>query len=399
LRILAVGNLYPPHSLGGYEIVWQAAMREARSRGHEVEILTTGHRERGVEREDEPGVHRELQWYWEDHEWRQLGPYQRLSLERANRAVLERHLGEFRPDVVSFWAMGGMSLSLIEQIGRRRLAAVLVPHDDWLVYGPRVDGWMRLWSGRRRSLGRVAAALVGVPTEFRRQRSEVVLTNSQFILNRARAEGYRLANASVIPPGVDSGFLASVAPSEWAWRLLYVGRIDRRKWIDLAVAALAELPREATLTIAGSGDRAYEAELRSQIAREGLGTRVTFAGQVGRDGLPAVYAGADVVLFPVRWEEPFGLVPLEAMGIGRPVIATARGGAAEYLEDGTNALVVPSDDSRSIRDAVERLAADPALRQRLTAGGRATAAANTAQRFENRIVNAHERAARLPTPQ
>ncbi len=80
------------------------------------------------------------------------------------------------------------------------------------------------------------------------------------------------------------------------------------------------------------------------------------------------------MLFPVTWPEPFGLVPLEAMACGRPVVATATGGAAEYLRDGENCLIVPVDDPQSLAAAVQRLAADEALRAGLVAGGHATAA-------------------------
>ena len=90
-----------------------------------------------------------------------------------------------------------------------------------------------------------------------------------------------------------------------------------------------------------------------------------------RDALAGVYAGADALLFCVEWPEPFGLVPLEAMAVGTPVVATGTGGSAEYLRDGENCLLVePGDaDARSPR-AVRRLAGDPELRA-AAAGGRA----------------------------
>jgi glycosyltransferase involved in cell wall biosynthesis len=73
------------------------------------------------------------------------------------------------------------------------------------------------------------------------------------------------------------------------------------------------------------------------------------------------------------------------MGLGRPVIATARGGSAEYLRDEVNALVVAHDDPRAVAAAVERLADDPGLRARLREGGLATAAEHTAEAFHARV--------------
>jgi glycogen synthase len=98
------------------------------------------------------------------------------------------------------------------------------------------------------------------------------------------------------------------------------------------------------------------------------------------------------VLFPVRWEEPWGLVPLEAMAAGRPVVATATGGAAEYLRDGENALVVPPDDPVALAAAVRRLE-DEGLRARLVAGGRATAARYPRAAFDAALVAAVESSA------
>ena len=80
------------------------------------------------------------------------------------------------------------------------------------------------------------------------------------------------------------------------------------------------------------------------------------------------------MLFPSVWDEPWGLVPLEAMAVGRPVVASGVGGTREYLEDGVNALTVPPADPEAIVSAVRRLATDPALREQLRRGGAETAA-------------------------
>src|SRR4051794_31583586 len=115
MRILTVGNMYPPHHQGGYELVWQAVVRGSRAACHDVRVLTTVHREPGNRPEEDSGVHRELRWYWswEDYAFRELGLRGRVALERANAVTLRRHLCELRPDVVAWWAMGSMSLSLV----------------------------------------------------------------------------------------------------------------------------------------------------------------------------------------------------------------------------------------------------------------------------------------------
>jgi glycosyltransferase involved in cell wall biosynthesis len=126
--------------------------------------------------------------------------------------------------------------------------------------------------------------------------------------------------------------------------------------------------------------------VRAQAERLGVRDRVDLAGARPRAALPDTYAGHDALLFPVTWEEPWGLVPLEAMAIGRPVIATGRGGSGEYLRDGENCLLHPPGDAAALADAVRRLAADPDLRARLRAGGLATAPRHTEAEFNAAVV-------------
>jgi glycosyltransferase involved in cell wall biosynthesis len=96
--------------------------------------------------------------------------------------------------------------------------------------------------------------------------------------------------------------------------------------------------------------------------------------RVDRDRLPDTFAEHDALLFPVRWEEPWGLVPLEAMAVGLLVVASGRGGSAEYFDDGENCLLAdPDAGPQPLADALWRLADDDELRGRLRAGGLATA--------------------------
>ena len=130
-----VGNLYPPHDQGGgYEAVWHGANEALRANGHEVRVLTTDHLV--ARREDRPGadVHRELRWYSGDHEFPKRPLRDVVALERHNAAVLRQHLD--RVDLVAWWSMGGMSLSLFEIARRARIPAVAFVHDDWTCASP-----------------------------------------------------------------------------------------------------------------------------------------------------------------------------------------------------------------------------------------------------------------------
>jgi glycosyltransferase involved in cell wall biosynthesis len=389
VRVLCVGNMYPPHHLGGYELVWRSAVAHLRARGHEVRVLTTDFRLPGAAPEDEPDVHRELRWWWRDHAFPQRGLRARLEHERHNAAVFERHVAEQRPDLVAWWAMGGMSLSLISRAGRAGLPSVAFVHDDWLLYGPVVDQWTRMFS-RRPRLGRAVERRTGIPAAFEPRHVGRWLFVSEFVRRRALETGLALGETGIAHSGIDPGYVGPAPERDWGWRLLYVGRIDERKGADVAVSALAQLPREATLTVVGDGDESHMRELRAQLAGAGLDGRVRLEPGRSRAALRDVYDEHDAVLFPARWDEPWGLVALEAMARGRPVVATGTGGSAEYLRDGENALLVPRDDPGALAAAVRRLADDRGLRARLREGGVPTASAHTEERFNAAVAVAVE---------
>ena len=384
MRVLAVGNMYPPHHLGGYELVWRAAVRHLRDAGHEVRVLTTDFHVPAPAEPEEDGVHRELHWWWRDHTFPALPLRERIALERHNARVFTHELGQFDPDVVTWWSMGGMSLSLLDRVRRQGTPAVAFVHDDWLDYGPRVDGWLNLFTGpRRRHLAAPAQALLRLPTRVDFDTAARYIFVSEHTRARARAAGLAPRDSGIAHSGIDPSYLDPRPEQPWAWRLLYLGRIDERKGIATAVDALAKLPAEATLTILGQGDPAAEAALRDQARRLGVAERILLAGFRPRAELPTVYEQADVVVFPVIWEEPWGLVPIEAMALGRPVVATGRGGSGEYLRDGHNALLFAAGDPAALAAAVTRLADEPVLRARLRAGG-----LETAPRYTEDVFNA-----------
>jgi glycosyltransferase involved in cell wall biosynthesis len=371
--------MYPPHHFGGYELVWRSAMEHLRAEGHQVRVLTTDLRTASA-LPDDPGVHRELRWYWRDHGFPRRRLRATVAIERHDHAVLARHLKEMRSDVVSWWAMGGMPLSLLEAVRRRGLPAVAFVHDDWLDYGRHVDGWLRRFGGRKAVAAPLAERLLGLPARVDFAAAAHYVFVSESTRRRAGFDG------DVAHSGIHSDFLAPAPEREWAWRLLYVGRLDERKGVDTAIEALAYLPAAARLAIVGGWDEREEARLRALAGGLGVAERVEFRGQRERPELLAAYAEADAVVFPVRWEEPWGLVPLEAMGAGRPVVATGRGGSGEYLRDGENALLFEPGDPRALAAALSRLAADPALRSALRERGRETAALHTEPRFNAEVL-------------
>ncbi|HKP92105.1 MAG TPA: glycosyltransferase, partial [Thermoleophilaceae bacterium] len=162
MRVLALGNMYPPHSFGGYELMWRSAMLHLEREGHATRVLTTDV-DSGTSEPDDPNVRRDLRWYWRAHEFPHLPPLEKARLERHNARVLREELRDFSPDVVSWWSMGGMSLSMVEHVRRAGIPAVAFVVDDWLDYGRDVDGWTRALRHRPRVVGALAERVTGAP--------------------------------------------------------------------------------------------------------------------------------------------------------------------------------------------------------------------------------------------
>ena len=117
------------------------------------------------------------------------------------------------------------------------------------------------------------------------------------------------------------------------------------------------------------GEESYEQELRALTTQLGLDNRVRFFGH--RNDVPELLAACDIVAHTSTAPEPFGKVIIEGMASGRPVIATAAGGAVEIIRDGIDGLLVPPGNVEALTATLRRLVADPQLRRKLAEGGRA----------------------------
>jgi phosphatidylinositol alpha 1,6-mannosyltransferase len=180
---------------------------------------------------------------------------------------------------------------------------------------------------------------------------------------------------------------------------LYVGRLAAEKRVEQIIdaykLALPSLPADSTrLVIAGAGPR--EAALRAAAPASG---EVIFLGYLDRRrDLPTLYASADTFVF-ASLTETLGLVVLEAMSAGLPVIATPAGGVADHLRDGENGLAYPAGDTRALADAMIAMVSNPARAKQLATGARATAEALGWDRELDRLdASYREVLSRVTTP-
>lgn len=187
------------------------------------------------------------------------------------------------------------------------------------------------------------------------------------------AMGIDASKTAVVPCGVDLRmFRSDVEPEDTGGkrRILAVGRLVARKGMDLAVNALSQLVEQGyddvELHIVGGGSAADlsgdpEAMRLRDVARElGVADRVILRGQVPRGDMPAVFRSASLVAC-TPWYEPFGIVPLEAMACGVPVVAAKVGGLADTVVDGVTGLHVPPHAPTAIASAAALILDNPDL--------------------------------------
>lgn len=381
-RVLTLTTWYPPHHLGGYELSCFDVTARLVARGHDVRVLCSDDVQPDAappDPEHERLVHRELEVYF-----RHDAPYapsfrERLRIERHNHRVLERHLAEHRPDVVAVWHMGALSLGLLRRLADERVPVVYSVCDDWLTYGEALDAWSAPFARGllRRTAGRAMEAVTHVPTVV----GDLGQTGafcfiSESTRSRAVDNGrWTYPRSTVVYSGIERSLFTpgtEAAARDWHWRLLYAGRLDPRKGIHTALAVLPLLPSAATLTCDGRGDPSERLRLADRARELGVADRVAFT-VTQRHALPERYRDADAVVFPSEWPEPFGLVPVEAMACGTPVVATGTGGSGEYLRHEYNCMLFRPGDENGLAAALRRLHDDPELRRTLVAGGLRTA--------------------------
>ena len=145
-----------------------------------------------------------------------------------------------------------------------------------------------------------------------------------------------------------------------------------------AFALLAEQFPDAALVITDTQNildwvdelRGYREEIISLVEDKGLSDRVVMRSFDFFKDLPQAYAFSDIVVYPSSGEEPFGLVPLEAMSSGKPVVVTRSGGLTESVVDGVTGFLIPKEDAPALADRITALLKNPDLAQRMGQAGR-----------------------------
>ena len=387
MRILLVNDSAVPTA--GAEISLKALRDGLRRRGHEVRVFSS-------RAELIPGTS-----FADENCFGTNSPLQVLSstVNLSARRSLARLLDEFQPDVVHvkmfLWQLSPLILAPL-----RRFRSIY----HIVVYKPICPtGWKMLPDGSRCDSppGRVCLQSGCVTPQswvvmmlqhhlWRRDMEafDAFVTTCRVMKERLEAEG--VGPCRIIPNGCEKR--PPRPPLGDEPRLAYAGRLSPEKGVDTLLRAFRRVLRKvpaARLRIVGDGPQA--ADLQKLAGQLGIDNRVEFAGALPAAEMERRLSSAWVQTVPSKWEEPFGMVAIEAMMRGTAVVASAGGGLRDIVRTGRSGLLVGPGDVAAWSAALTRMLADRDLCELMGAAGREVALEEyTVDQAVDRVVSLHE---------
>jgi len=377
-RVLIVSNLFPPHVVGGAEVVAYRQAKLLQARGHQVSVFAGRVASPGqggrLEVEEEEGL----------RVWRtpiiSADPDDNFFVPSI-AARLESVLEVEQPDIVHLHNLIGLGFSLIPLVKRHGIPAIVTLHDysgycyratalrpdDNLCQDPEECGLACLGSIRPRDVG------IALPMRLRRDYVSWALGHADQLISpsAALAKSYMSARAAdssrieVISNGIDLAPFQTITRETGCrpLRFVCIAYLGEHKGIpDLlkAAARLADSPDLAgrwSLSIVGDGH--LRPTVEDEIASGRFGDAVTYLGRVPRERVIAEMAAADVVVLPSRWPENEPVVLLEAIAAGVAQLATSTGGMPDLIEPGVTGELVPPSDPAALANAMANYVRDP----------------------------------------
>lgn len=319
----------------------------------------------------------------------------RIAYPNSYRA-LRRILREFEPDIVHLHTMREVSASVLFLLKDYPTIMTIHGTEDFLPslllwgFPPR---FFKNDSFERKSLTAVGwlhyvyHRYIGRPVYrmgFKNVDRFVVLSRyMQSQIKKDEIESVYIPNGTELFPyaPVDTGSMF----------ISYVGRLEKAKGVEYLIRALPEILKahpSAVLEIAGTGS--YTKELERLVHELGLETHVRFLGHKDRKELYDLYKRSALIVMPSVWPEPFGKVGIEAMSVGRPVIASDVGGISEWLIDGEGGYLVPPKDPSAIAEKAILLLSNRTLLETMSRKARERATAFDIQTHAEKMVALYE---------
>jgi len=376
MRILICSSFFPPHCLGGAELVAYQQAMTLRALGHEVSVFSgrlAGHflRSRRVKVEKGTLPTTRVSLSPQDisgTSWDFRSP----DIEREFGRVLDA----WSPNLVHFHNLVGLSLMMIDACHSRQVPTVMTLHDYWGICfkNTLVKNSGRLChQGGLDCLGcrEVLGGSLPLPTPVRNAHLLLSLRKvSRFIApSRYLAEQYALngiprEKISVLKNGIEVDRFGPQRPVHSPFTLGFIGHLGKHKGLDVLFHALSFLEAQSIrLLVVGSGEEAES--LKATCRESGLQQVVTFAGHIDNQRIAAIYQQIDVLIVPSVWPENSPVTITEAMASGLPVIASDIGGIGELVEDGVTGFLIPVKDSQAMAERVRRFIERPALKEEM----------------------------------
>ena len=370
MRILHVVTAFP-RSTDDVIVPWLVELlKQLRAAGHDVEVLTSAYRGGGNREFAGIAVHR---FRYFPARWENL-THEEAAPDRLRRSVRYRILPAFYV-ACGMWAAW--------RLGRRQRYDVV--HVHWPVPHALFG-----WAVRQACGARIVTSWYGAELRWVKGslpwlrpfvRWALALSNQVVAISSYTAREIReLSDVQprIIPYTIGftdaSGPVTRAAPRD-SFVVLFVGRLVERKGVRYLIDAVQRLPfaRRARLVIIGDGPERQS--LEEHVRRNGLEGHVEIRGRVSDPALRQAYADASVFVLPAIVDaqgdtEGLGVVLLEAMSYGVPVVASDLGGITDIVTDGESGLLVPPADAPALAAALERLAVDTTLVERLREAGR-----------------------------
>jgi D-inositol-3-phosphate glycosyltransferase len=353
------------------------------------------------------------------HVLHDLGFGNRVVHVPAGPEELTAYIDQFVEGIQEFATSKGLTYDLIHSHYWMSGLAAEVLKADWHV--PVIQMFHTLGVMKQR----VARSTEEAEGEYRLNGERQVLRMADRIVAATQAELAQLQwlyqadthKVVVIPPAVDLSRFYPIPADEAKEAigvnacnrmLLFVGRIEPLKGIDTLIQAIAIMRQNGTMdedvclaVIGGESDVSPEnvsqemAHLQEMRQQNNLGNFVTFLGQRSQDTLPYYYSAAEAVVVPSFYES-FGMVALEAMACGTPVVASEVGGLAFLVQDRKTGFTVPFADPQALADKLADLLHDEDLRRRMGAQAAIFARDYSWEKITNRIKSLYDEVLELP---
>ena len=366
MHILVISNLVPPAIRGGYEVECAAVCEYLRTNGHDVRVLTS---REGLETPPQRGVLRALWFLKGTARGSLLAPLASIAAARTIRKELAAH-GPF--DLIWCWNGANIPQCVIRIASLSGTPFAFRVCEHWFSRLYVSDQFMRhLHPGERGLLGlwarlmRLVNRLPVLKLETDLPARAWISWNSDSIRSESTIpEGVLAVGERVIlstPPNGPRFAEIVRSPSETP-TILFVGRVESQKGVEVAYRALARLRAkydlDASLLVAGTGDAVYVDKLDRLADDLGVAAHIQRLGSLDLDALASVMATAHVQVVPSIWLEPTGMVCIEAALARVPVVASDIGGIPEFLSNDNEALLVEAGDVEGFADAIARTLLD-----------------------------------------